>query len=379
MKALSDHEGAQVEKTALVIGGTGPTGPPIIRGLQERGYRPVMLHSGKHEVDEVGPDKLEHIHTDANFAETLTEGIGDRSFDLVIATYGRLRLLPEVLKDRTPRLITVGGTIYDTKYSRAATEDSPRDLHHKIYVKIVETEQALMDAHAAGIFNVTHLRYPNLYGPRQLAPREWSIIRRIRDGRRRLPILDAGLTLESRSYVDNAAHAVLLTVDHPDESAGQAYSVVDEYTPSDADRVHAMAAVMGAEVELVSFPPAAGRPAWYWGIGRSLRWGQDGTPPPTTHSLIDMAKMKEQLGYRDLVDFPEAIERTVNFYLENPPAPGGEEERQLSDAFDYEAEDAFLAAYDRFVAECASIPFEGVVYRHQYEHPKAPATTTPSH
>lgn len=364
-------------KTALIIGGTGPTGPPIVRGLQERGYTPVILHSGRHEVDEVGPDKFEHIHTDANFAETLTEGIGDRKFDLVLATYGRLRLLPDVLSGRTERLITVGGTIYNQQYSRPATEDTPRDLDHKIYKKIVETEQVLIDAHDRGVFNLTHLRYPNLYGPRQLAPREWSVIRRIRDGRRRLPILEGGLTLESRCYVDNAAHAVLLTVDNPEAAAGQFYSVVDEYTPSDADRVHAMAAVMGVEVELVSFPAHVGRPAWYWGIGRSLKWGQDDqTPPPTDHDLIDMSKMMRDVGYRDLVDFPEAIERTVNFYLENPPEPGGEEERQLSDPFDYEAEDAYLAAYDRFVEACRDVPFEGIVYRHQYDHPKAPANTT---
>ncbi len=359
--------------TALVIGGTGPTGPPIVRGLEERGYRPIILHSGKHEVDEVGPDKYEHIHTDAHFAETLDDGIGDRTFDVVIGTYGRLRLLPEVLKGRTERLITVGGTIYSTPYSRAATEDSPRDLSHKIYAKIVETEQVLLDAHEAGVFNLTHLRYPNLYGPRQLAPREWSVIRRLRDGRRRLPILDAGLTLESRCYVDNAAHAVLLTVDHPEEAAGQFYSVVDEHTPSDADRVHAMAAVMGCEVELVSFPRHVGLPAWYWGIGRSLKWGQDGTPPPTDHLLIDMGKMMRDVGYRDLVDFPEATRRTVEHYLEHPPEPGGEEERQLSDPFDYAAEDAYLAAYDRFAQECREVPFEGIVYRHQYDHPKAPA------
>lgn len=367
-----------MSKTALIIGGTGPTGPPIVRGLQERGYRPIILHSGKHEVDEVGPDKLEHIHTDAHFAETLNSGLADRTFDIVIGTYGRLRLLPDVLKGRTPRLITIGGTIYRTEYSRAATEDSPRDVSHKIYTKIVETEQVLLDAHDRGVFNLTHLRYPNLYGPRQLAPREWSVIRRIRDGRKRLPILDAGLTLESRSYVDNAAHAVLLTVDQPDASAGQFYSVVDDYTPSDADRVHAMAAVMGAEVELISFPAHAGRPAWYWGIGRSLTWGQDETPPPTDHLLIDMGKMRRDVGYSDLVDFPEAIERTVRWYLDHPPEPGGEEERQLSDPFDYAAEDAYLDAYDRFVQECGDIPFEGIVYRHQYDHPKAPASSSTS-
>lgn len=366
------HGGLDVEQTALVIGGTGPTGPPIIEGLEERGYGVTMLHSGKHEVPELSEERLEHIHASAHFAEALEDAVASRSFDLVIATYGRLRLLPEVFGGRTPRLITIGGSIYQTALSRPATEESARDLGLKIYQKIVQTESTLMDAHVGGEFNLTHVRYPNLYGPRQLAPREWSVIRRLRDGRRRLPVLDAGLTLESRSFVRNAAHAVLLCVDQPEVSGGQFYNVVDEHTPSDADRIQAMATAMGiSDVELVSFPPGLGRPAWYWGIGRSLRWGSDGTPPPTGHLLISMDKMKEQLGYDDLVGFQEAIEETVTWYLENPPVPGGEEERQLSDRFDYAAEDEFLSAYDAFAERCRSIEFEDVEYRHQYDHPKA--------
>jgi len=35
----------------LVIGGTGPTGPVIVQGLAERGYEPVIMHRGSHEVD----------------------------------------------------------------------------------------------------------------------------------------------------------------------------------------------------------------------------------------------------------------------------------------------------------------------------------------
>jgi nucleoside-diphosphate-sugar epimerase len=362
---------------AFVIGGTGPTGSPIIQGLEERGYEVAMLHSGKHEVPELPESRLEHIHASAHFADTLSDAIGSRTFDLVIATYGRLRILPEVFGGRTPRLVTVGGTIYDTPLSRPASEDSPRDLNHKIYQKIVETERTLMDAHDEQKFSLTHLRYPNLYGPRQLAPREWSVIRRLRDGRRRIPVLDAGLTLESRSFVRNAAHAVLLCVDNPEAAGGQFYSVVDEHTPSDADRIMAMAEVMGIDdVELVSFPPALGRPAWYWGIGRSLRWGADGTPPPTGHLLVSMDKMKGQLGYRDLVDFPDATKETVNWYLENPPADGGEEEQQLSDSFDYEAEDEFLAAHDDFARRCSDIEFADVEYRHQYDHPKKPGESS---
>ena len=58
--------------TALVVGGTGPTGHFIINGLLERGYRVTMLHSGKREIDEI-PAAVEHIHTDAYDESCLQE------------------------------------------------------------------------------------------------------------------------------------------------------------------------------------------------------------------------------------------------------------------------------------------------------------------
>ena len=36
---------------ALVIGGTGPSGPYIVNGLLERGYDVTILHGGQHEVE----------------------------------------------------------------------------------------------------------------------------------------------------------------------------------------------------------------------------------------------------------------------------------------------------------------------------------------
>jgi len=361
-----------VPPTALVIGGTGPTGPSIITGLEERGYRVSMLHTGKHELPELPEQRLEHIHANPNFAESLTEGLAGRSYDLVVASYGRLRLLPEVLGGRTERLISIGGTIYQYPMSRPAREDAPRDVRHKLGARIVEAEAVLMQAHEAGLFNLTHLRYPNFYGPRQLAPREWSVIRRLTDGRRRLPVLDGGRTLESRTYVENAAHAVLVSVDHPEAARGQAYSVVDEDTPSDADRILAIAGALGIDdLELVSFPAALGRPAWYWGIGRDLSWSAEGNGPPTTHFIVSSDKIREQLGYRDLVPFTDAIERTVEWYRQHPLQPGGEEEQQLSDPFDYDAEDAFLAAYDSFAERCGAIQLADIQFKHQYDHPPA--------
>lgn len=356
----------------LVIGGTGPTGPFIVHGLRDRGYEVSILHRGNHEPPEVAD--FEHIHGDPNFAETLTDALGDRTFDLVVATYGRVRLLPTVLRGRTDRLITVGGTAYRDNASRPADEITPRYTENKIVRRIVEAELALREGQENGYYRLTHFRYPNLYGPRQLAPREWSIIRRIRDGRRRLPVLDHGLTLESRAYVQNAAHAVLLAVDKPEASAGQFYNVADTYTPCDGDRVLAIAAHLGVEVELVNFPADAGAPAYYWGVGRDLSFSRENRAPGTRHKLLDVSKMQRELGYTDLLGFTEATARTVDFYLDNPCTPA--EEAQIGDPFDYAAEDTFLAELDAFVARAKAIPFEGVEYVHQYEHPRAPSSVS---
>jgi len=40
---------------ALVIGGSGPTGPHVLAGLLERGYDVAMLHRGVHEPDGARP------------------------------------------------------------------------------------------------------------------------------------------------------------------------------------------------------------------------------------------------------------------------------------------------------------------------------------
>lgn len=82
---------------ALVIGGTGPTGPMVVEGLIRRGYQITILHSGKHEVEFSSP--VEHIHGSAHFPKALKAALGARAFDLVIAMYGRLRHIAEIVRE----------------------------------------------------------------------------------------------------------------------------------------------------------------------------------------------------------------------------------------------------------------------------------------
>ena len=93
---------------ALVIGGTGPTGHFIVNGLRERGYAVTILHRGTHERDEI-TDDVEHIHSDPYDAEALRSSLAGRSFELCVASYGRLRRIAEIVKGCCGQFISIGG------------------------------------------------------------------------------------------------------------------------------------------------------------------------------------------------------------------------------------------------------------------------------
>ena len=92
---------------ALLIGGTGATGPPIANEILERGFELAIYHRGVHEVPL--PPEIEHIHGDPHFIESIERDLADRRFDLVVATYGRIRHLARFLRGRTDRFISIGG------------------------------------------------------------------------------------------------------------------------------------------------------------------------------------------------------------------------------------------------------------------------------
>src|SRR5690606_36388572 len=96
-------------KTALVIGGGGPTGPHVVNGLRARGYRVAVLNRGVHAVDL--PDDVERIVGDRHVLEPLRVAIGTRSFELVVASYGCLGNIAEAFQERAERFFGVGGSV----------------------------------------------------------------------------------------------------------------------------------------------------------------------------------------------------------------------------------------------------------------------------
>ena len=73
-----------------MIGGTGPTGIPLVRGLVARGADVTIMHRGLHERDET-PTAVHHVHVDPYDEHALTAAASERTYDVVVAMYGRLR------------------------------------------------------------------------------------------------------------------------------------------------------------------------------------------------------------------------------------------------------------------------------------------------
>jgi nucleoside-diphosphate-sugar epimerase len=332
----------------LVIGGTGPTGPLVVQGLVDRGFRTTILHSGTHEPAEL-PREIEHLHADAYDPDKVRAALAGRTFDVALVTYGRLRRNAEILEGRVGHFLSVGGFPGYRGYMNAplfapagmpvpTREDGPKvsdPVEDEKGFRVARTEERVFTVQP----DATHLRYPWVYGPRQPAPREWSIVRRVLDGRPHIILPDGGLSLSHFGYVENLAHAVMLAVDQPEKAKGEVYNCGDQEILSLRQVVEAIATAMGHRLEIVSMP-------WDWAIPARPLVAQ----PWTDHRIVSTAKIEFELGYRDIVSPLDALARTARWLAVHPPEPGGIEELVLQDPFDYAAEDLLIERYRRALA-----------------------------
>lgn len=363
---------------ALVIGGAGATGIHIVAQLLERDYQVSIMHRGKHVPD--FPQSVERIVADPFTREGLKQGLEGRDFDLVVATYGKLKYVAEALVGRTDRLISVGGaapvykgfgemTSMNPWETTQATplflqEDHPLASAEGIdpFAEVVrKTEGWVMDHHRNGDYNVSHFRYPLVYGPCNICPAEWAIVRRVMDQRKTLIMPGGGLTMVARGYSENIAHAIALAVDKPEASAGQIYNICDEEILYNHEWVARLSDILGHKFDTVHLPFEL-LPEGFRATATQLLYRH--------HAVLDVGKAKRQLGYRDVVAVDEALERTVRWYMDNPIPPGGEAELNLGDPFDYAYEDQLVALYRRQLEsmreDIAEMAHKEVVWHHPY-------------
>jgi hypothetical protein len=257
-----------------------------------------------------------------------------------------------VMGGRTERLIAVGGSALVNGAMQPPGGST-------LLTRMAEAIEVLFERHAEGAYHATYVGYPINYGPRQPAPHDWCIVRRVLDGRRRLIVADGGGKRESRLYVENAAHAVHCVLDRPDLASGRSYVVADEQSCSLRQRIEQIAGLMGHEFELVGMPYEHAWPCHpFW------RHRAD-------DDVCDSGQIRSELGFTDLVPAETGLERTVEWLVRNPPRRGANEEQKIGDPFDYASEDELI---ERWTGAGEFRPIESAlpVKAHMYRHPKYP-------
>jgi nucleoside-diphosphate-sugar epimerase len=372
--------------SALVVGGTGPTGPGIVNGLLHRGYGVTILHSGLHEA--TFDSDVEHIHADAHALDALNAALEGRTFDVGIGMYGRLRHVATALAGRVGRFIGVGGVFYEgwindqfhaTSSGEIAEtpsppytfppvpmpEDAPMDSNpnNRFALRALESERHVMALHADGKFAATLMHFPKVYGPRAIAPIEWSVVRRVLDGRTAMIVPDGGMAQETKVHADNAAAAVLSAADRPDEAAGEVFNVGDDRPTTNREWISLLAGALDHEFELISMP--------FESAGPTFPYARD--PWTICHHVLDLTKLRTRLGWVAPVSVESGLAATARHLASNPLEPGGEDEIQTGDPFDYAVEDRFIDEARRYATRLASLPSPAFRYRHPYRHPDAQA------
>lgn len=350
-------------KSALVIGGTGPTGPSILAGLLDRGFDVTIFHRGNHEPPDL--PEVRHIHGDPHFADTIAAGVGTGSYDVVVAAYGRTKLLAESFAGRAGHFLAIGGSPRYAGFNEPQLlspfgpalpirEDGPSALSVdandspaiKFAQQIVRTEEAVFSFHP----EATYFVYPIVYGPRTVWPWEWSIIRRVKDGRGAILIPDEGLAVHSRVSAENAAALLLRAIDQPDISKGQRYNAGDERQYTIRQWVELLLEGLDATADLISVPSAIA--PWV----RAMYSPTSGSI--SDHTLLDTSKARYELGMRDVIDVRQSVRQLVDWYERNPVDEANSP--AFVDRFDYPLEDALIASWVRASTELRRVAHQDV-------------------
>ena len=298
----------------LVLGGTGLTGPHVVRRLHQLGHEVTVYHRGQHaahlpqgvrvlrgafyrlpeELRSPAPDVVVHMWA---MTEAIGKGFvqhfrGAAGRAVVISSadvyraYGRLQRLESGSAGEIP--IGEDGPLRETlfPYRGMMKEDSPDWMRQ--YDKIL-VERAVM-GHPD--LPSTILRYPAVYGAGDSYHRFRAWIHKMESGGD-MQVQDAYARWRwTHGYVENVAEAVVLAV--ADERAtNRIYNVGEAETPTIAERIEE--------------------------LGRAAGWQGRVVPAPIEelphdfahHLVVDTTRIRQELGYAEVVGREEGLARTI--------------------------------------------------------------------
>jgi len=327
----------QAPSRVLIVGGTGPSGVPLVENFLRAGAEVTIYHTGSHEA--VFSGAVSHLHGDPRDPASIAATLAGSRWDVAVCTSGRLRSLAETLAGKVRRLVAITGqpvylgTLAPTPAGilpLPVPESAPRQYDAADYTgKVAAGEDQLFAQHARGDFEAVVVRYPGVYGPRGPLSHEWSIVRRVRDGRTHMLLPADGMAYFQRGYIENLGRLVYLAATVP-QAAGEAFNAGDERVLSARHVAELILDELGSKMELIGVP---------------AQWCRGAYPLAEKSSLIlDLAKARQVLGYRDVLD-AEAATRLTARWLMTSEASAMTFNDRFAGTMSYDEEDRIIAAW----------------------------------
>ena len=300
-----------------ILGGTSFIGWHLSRELGSRDHELLIVHRGQTEPD--GLPEARHLHVERSELPGAADEVADFGPEVVVdclamsraSADGALSVVPDGAR-------TVMWSSVDTYRAYGAlqrgdctdavpiTEDSPVREERYPYAAMGNTTYEKLEAEEAYLARGgTVLRLAMIYGPRDYQRREEFVLRRVRAGRKRIPV-GSGSFVSSRCYAPDVATLTRLVCESPDVG-GEIFNASEPSAWPTALLVRKIVEAAGSDAELVRVPDEALPPDL--GI----------TGGVAQHLLTSPAKAIQKLGWRH-TDPDEALRTTVAWHLENPPA-----------------------------------------------------------
>lgn len=338
----------------LIIGGTRRCGPYLVEELLDRGHEVICYHRGQNNVafSKRAKQILGNRRDRETFKKQMSELDVEAVIDMIAVSEADVATVAQVFQNKIQRYVCISSydvyQAYDDAWNHLLSlqpmpipENAPKKKSSRLYESDYDKtpmEETVRKTQDQGYFATTILRWPALYGPRDPTPRLWYYVRQALDGRKEIPVPNGGAALFSRGYLQNMAHSIVLALENK-KAEGEVYNVSDEMTPSVWQTAQMIGEIMDHKWEIVPVPRAL-MPKIAQTQGLPFSCDPFDIEP---HLLLDISKIKAELGYRDLVPTRKAMENTVKWLCDNPP-----KEDEFA-AVSYDALDEAIRKYKELV------------------------------
>ena len=293
LKTLHENEGFDIVNVDAELAGSNIKNLSQVKNLKNYEYVKGNITNRK-----LMEDLIKNCDVVVNFA---AESFVDRSINdanpfLVSNIRGAYTILDIITKQKKRMIQISTDEVFGSLSNETATEESKFNPSSPYAATKAAAELLINSYFATFNSDVIITRCTNNYGPRQFAEKLVPKTIILAYHNKKIPIYGNGKNIRDWIYVDDHCDAVLSALHHG--KSGESYNISANNEIDNLAIVRKILEIMNKPETLIEF--VEDRP------GHDLRYSLDST------------KISDQLGWKVKLSFEERLEKTVQWYLDNP-------------------------------------------------------------